>query len=222
MRSLVSLLVIFAIGCSCATTQIVPNESVEPEKDIALKAHGSQISGAITNGQYVNFINQLVEVDASEPFALIVIHSEGGQMDPGYRISKAIEQMSIPTVCLVDVYAYSMAVYILQSCDYRLITTRGSLMVHNPSLPTSEDLSTVELVNNAAFIRIAKNTYFNYVISKTNGKLLKEDVEFRTQDGLEWYFTAEEALGFGLVDGVVKDIDEAEEAATYKYTGKLP
>jgi ATP-dependent protease ClpP protease subunit len=82
------------------------------------------------------------------PAVLFEINSPGGSV-AGFRIAKALEDSEVPVVCVVDGLAASMAFYILQSCDTRLMTGHSLLMAHEPSMfsmnaPTALDLGAVD------------------------------------------------------------------------------
>lgn len=64
---------------------------------------------------------------------LIVFNSPGGDVDEGQRIARDFEQSEVPVFCVVDGEAASMGFYVLQSCRGRFMTTRSTLMAHEPS-----------------------------------------------------------------------------------------
>lgn len=146
-----ALSVLVSFGCSTgchkgATVPTVPADSTKiPKVETISKL---PLVGVGRGKSPVYIIRLTGEVDEDTAKATIVslaalremhaeavvleINSEGGEVEAGFVIAKAIEDSQAPVHCVVDGEALSMAYFILQSCDTRSITPRSKLMAHNP------------------------------------------------------------------------------------------
>lgn len=145
-------------------------------------------------------------------YIILEINSPGGYVDAGFKLAREIETSPIPVVCVVDGEAMSMAFYILQSCDTRIMTARSQLMLHrpksNPGLIDEDDaLATYDQLHHeseAALQHYA--THMHMPIDYIRKQILRRD----------WYLSPSEALGVGAVDRVVPSVEAAEKLLSGK------
>lgn len=149
--------------------------------------------------------------DANEPLfgskadsILLVIDSPGGSVPDGIRISRAIEESKVPVVCVVDVEAASMAAYILESCQVRLITKRSSIMIHEPAM--SGEISGQQTVwkNIAEWLRVMTKGMAEHIASRMT--VTPASIIERIRGGAMWFLDWEDALKFGAVDGTASSV----------------
>lgn len=162
-------------------------------------AHVS-IAGPIDSDLADQFEQTVAKLNHAEVI-VVEINSRGGEMEAGFRISKAIERSPVHVVCVVDGVAMSMANYILQSCDERLMTKRSVLMLHLPAVQAEgqeDDLSDavagLHAAGEAACQHLARR------MTLTPEELLTK-IEHRS-----WYLNAPEALQVKAVDLIVSDV----------------
>jgi ATP-dependent protease ClpP protease subunit len=131
---------------------------------------------------------------------LLVIDSMGGGVEAGELISQALEETKIPVHCLVDTSAMSMAMYVLQSCDTRMMTKRARLMVHEPYMMFSGQtrINTTTLNNWNSDLVSVINNYLTQVTSRSN--MTVEQVMEKISNGRNWYMTWKEAQDCGFID----------------------
>lgn len=133
---------------------------------------------------------------------LLELNSEGGEMPAGFRITKAIERINVPVVCLIDGTAQSMAYYILQSCDVRLMTKRSYLMIHQATLDAGVPNSgTSDDWENVARDLVAVNKgMMEHIARRMN--MTPEALRAKIPGTVTWCLNWEEAMKVGAVDGI--------------------
>lgn len=168
------------------------------------------VTGSISDVGALVFQNALTEIMKKKPEILVVeLHTGGGSVDAGFDMTKAIEALTIPTVCLVDGDALSEGIYILQACDVRLMTARSTLMVHEPYIEMRVDTPHL----GAAVKRQQALTYVwtQHVARrwKITSKHMREIITIG-----DWYINSEEAMNLSAVDGVVSTVQEVKDSLT--------
>lgn len=133
----------------------------------------------------------------------IIINSDGGELDGGFAISQMIERYPAKVTCIIDVRAQSMASAILQSCDVRVMTSRGMLMMHQAHL-TCEDCEEHRLLTAAQDIRTI--THQLAVQSCQKAKVKPAEWLEKTANGHQWMLTPDEALKLGFIDSVIPKV----------------
>lgn len=96
------------------------------------------------------------------------IDSPGGSVFAGFAIIKALEAHEGKVTCKVDFLAASMAAAILQSCDERIVSKRGMVMIHAPSTTVqgkpgeiAERAKMLKTLSIALFAQYARKTEFD-------------------------------------------------------------
>ena len=137
---------------------------------------------------------------------VVVLNSHGGDTDAGIVMAHAVEDTGVPVVCVIDGYAESMASYVLQSCDVRLMTRRSFLMIHearrlqvdNAYIHDMEDvLSELKTLNAAMAAQYCRRMH-----------LTPAQLAAKIKDGHRWYLNADEAVRVGAVDGIAKSVQD--------------
>ncbi|MCE5317568.1 MAG: ATP-dependent Clp protease proteolytic subunit [Parachlamydia sp.] len=143
--------------------------------------------------------------DPGKPI-LFVINSPGGAVDSGFAIWDQVKMISSPVTTLVTGLAASMG-SILSLCaapKRRFATPHARIMIHQPRLSGAIQGQATDLEIQAR------------EIIKTRKLLIKIYVEATGKDAdtidnaidRDMWMSAEEALNFGLLDGIVKSYDE--------------
>lgn len=129
------------------------------------------------------------------------IQSPGGSVYEGLAIYNSIKAHKGKTVGVIDGLAASIASYILMACDTIQMPENASLMIHNPSIGAwgGED----EIQSALIQLKNAKQTTAE-AYSERSGKSLDEVLEAMDK---ETWFTAQQALEFGLVDEVIDAVN---------------
>lgn len=157
--------------------------------------------GEITPKGVAAFTEFLKEANAiNAEMAFIEINSEGGGFDAGVFMAREIEMSHVPVTCVVDGEADSMASYVLQSCDMRVITKRSSLMVHNPSFTANNaiNLNITVLTNLLNDLKVSSERYMHQLVS--HSRVTEKQYRSKTVGSSNWYLNWQDALKLGLVD----------------------
>jgi ATP-dependent Clp protease protease subunit len=161
------------------------------------------LSNVIDNESADDLIRKLWYLEIQDPGKpiLLVINSPGGSVDAGFAIWDQVLSISSPVTTLITGLAASMGsiVSLCAGPKRRFATPHSRIMIHQPRLSgaiqgqaTDLDIQAKEMIKTRALlIKI-------YV--EATGKSFTE-IE-RAIDRDTW-MTAEEAMAFGLLDGIV-------------------
>lgn len=123
----------------------------------------------------------------------VLINSEGGSVLHGMTTYSTIQNSKIPTECVIEGMAASMASIIWAAGNKSLMRDYSILMIHNPFLPSNEESSASDLV--LAFTKQIKTIYRkrfglaeSHVEGIMNGEIGKDgtffDAENATRSGI--------------------------------------
>jgi ATP-dependent protease ClpP protease subunit len=183
---------------------------------------GYRINGSITDDAAEKLEAFMSAAVAAEPDAIMLeLDTPGGSLSAGHEMSRMIEHAPVTVACVVDGEAYSMGMYILQSCDVRVMTKRSSLMTHQVSfmVRAGARLTQKELDDLKVQMTISTRGYIEWVAHRM--RVSVADVLARVNNGGQWFMNWEEALKVGAVDLVISDPPEAY-FQTLKHGGARP
>lgn len=132
----------------------------------------------------------------------------GGSVPAGQEFARAIERVPVPVHCVADGQVMSMGFYVLQACDYRYMTRRSTLMVHEPHFGGEVPGHQLDLKNNADYLRKTGDA-----MAQHEGRRLRVGVDglkARIEHGQDWFMDADEALSQGAVDEVVGTVERLQ------------
>ena len=166
-----------------------------------------------------NFMEAAVEAKAD--FIMIELNTLGGSARSAHEISRLIEHAPARVVCVVDGDAVSAGMYILSSCDTRVMTKRSNLMIHQVSLMNPEESHVTATVarNQLEMMRVSTRAYLEWVIKRFKGVTFEQALA-RTDHDTEWWMDWQEALKFGAIDKVIDGPPEHLLSQLMK-TGKI-
>lgn len=161
------------------------------------------INDAIDNESANEIIKQLwyLELTAPGKPILLVINSPGGSVDSGFAIWDQIKMITSPVTTLITGLAASMG-SILSLCaapKCRFATANARIMIHQPSIGGYIQGQATDLEIQAREILKTRDALIELYV-KATGK--SAEVIGRAIDRDTW-MNAEEALAFGLLDGIV-------------------
>lgn len=130
----------------------------------------------------------------------VLINSEGGSVLHGMTTYSTIQNSKIPTECIIEGMAASMASIIWAAGTKSLMRDYSILMIHNPFLPSNEDARSSDLVQ--AFVKQIKTIY------RKRFGLTEEHVEGIMDGGIGkdgTFFDSDSAIKAGIipVDNVI-------------------
>lgn len=198
----------FFVSC----VHVSPRASIEdlpPRREGAQSSNIIEFRSPVDDDSVTEFTTKLTDhILAGDTKIIVEINTPGGSVGHGFDMGHAIERAPVPVVCVVDGMAASMGLYILQSCDVRIMTTRSLLMGHAPSAGTrgqSEELS--KLAHILRQLSIAMANHITRKTVMTAGEYLG-----KIANGQELWLTSTEALDLRFVDFTVGDVQEVTES----------
>lgn len=161
-----------------------------------------------------SFIKNLHVLDNNNNKNILAhMHTTGGYWTDGMAIFNAIQYCRSPVTILVYAQAFSMSGVILQAADKRVLTPDCEFMVHYGNITVEENQLAAKskidmnekyskrMLQLFAERAILTSEFFkerNYSLSKTMSYF-----DRKIKDKGDWYLTVEEAVYYGLADGVL-------------------
>ena len=176
-----------------------------PIADVMLQRREIWLTGEITSELADAVIAQILHLDAEAPGEEITLYidSPGGSVTAGLAIYDVMQAVSskIRTVCIGT--AASMAAVLFAAGDRREILQHGEVMIHDPLVSggISGSALTVQEKSNRL---MDKRKVLSGILAEHTGKDIKQIHKVTAKDT---YFSAEEAVEFGLADAVIKKIE---------------
>ena len=160
------------------------------------------ISDGVDSDSAKEIIKALWYLDLKEPGKpiLMVINSPGGSVDAGFAIWDQVKMISSPITTLVTGLAASFG-SVLSLCaskGQRYCTPHSRIMIHQPRTGGVMQGQATDLEIHAREILRTRDTLISIYMEATGKDF--ETLE-RTMDRDKW-MTAEEAMEFGLIDGI--------------------
>nr|MBP3259020.1 ATP-dependent Clp protease proteolytic subunit [Bacilli bacterium] len=159
------------------------------------------LSGEIDDTLANNVVAMLLYLDSlNHDDISIYINSPGGVITSGMAIYDTMNfiKSDVSTICIG--MAASMAAVLLSSGTKgkRYILPNGEVMIHQPLGGAEGQATDINIVANHI---LKLKDKLNHILSNNTGKDIK-DIELDTER--DHYLSAEEALGYGLVDKILK------------------
>lgn len=179
-------------------------ETAQDQIDKALlKARRIFLSEAVSNESATTIIRQLWYLNTVAPGEAItlVINSPGGSIDAGFAIWDQIKMISSPVTTLVTGLAASMASVLMLAATpgRRLATPNARVMIHQPAIHGDTIGAATDLEIQAREILRTRDRLSELYVAATRRPI----AEIRAAIDRDKWFTAEEALAFGLLDRIV-------------------
>ena len=166
------------------------------------------LSDAVDNESANALIKRLWFLELSNPGKpiLLVINSPGGSVDSGFAIWDQVKMITSPITTLVTGLAASMG-SVLSLCaapKRRFATKNARIMIHQPMIAGVIKGQATDLEIQAKEMLKTRNQLVELYVAATGKD--SETIE-RAIDRDTW-MTAQEALEFGLLDGIVNSFKE--------------
>ena len=177
-------------------------------ENLLLKKRRIFFSDAVTDKTTKEVIRKLWYLEFLDPGKpiLLVINSPGGSVDSGFAIWDQIQMITSPVTTLVTGLAASMGsvLSLAAAPKRRFATPSARIMIHQPLISGVIQGQATDLEIQAKEI-IKTRSQIVDLYAKATGKDPK--IIEKTIDRDTW-MTAEEAIDFGLLDGIVKSYKE--------------
>lgn len=176
-----------------------------PIADMMFQRREVWLTGEITSEVADAVIAQILHLDAEDPDAEITMYidSPGGSVTAGLSIYDVMQAVSadIHTVCVGT--AASMAAVLFAAGDRREILRHGEVMIHDPLVSGGISGSALAVQDKSDRL-MAKRKVLCGILAQHTGKTLKQIYKVTAKDT---YFSAEEAVAFGLADSIVEKME---------------
>ena len=183
-------------GCNSITTLTTATKLGE---DRIISIEGT-IDDAVANA----FLEQMLVLNREDTEAPIIvrINSGGGSVEQGLMMYDVIQGSPAPVQLICTGAAYSMAAILLASGNPkhgRYVLPNSKLMIHEPLIQggVGGKTSSIKSISDSMLETRKK---LNGILAKHTGHTIEEIDEATSYDH---YFTAEEAVDYGLCDKVV-------------------
>ncbi len=162
------------------------------------------IEGAIDDAVANAFLEQMLILNREDTDAPIIvrINSGGGSVEQGLMMYDVIQASPAPVKLICTGSAYSMAAILLASGNPkhgRYVLPNSKLMIHEPLIQggVGGKTSSIKSISDSMLETRKK---LNGILAKHTGHTIEEIDEATSYDH---YFTADEAVAYGLCDKVV-------------------
>jgi ATP-dependent Clp protease, protease subunit len=146
------------------------------------------------------FITDVKEAATKGGEVYIVITSGGGSMGSGLDMISTIGLLNVPTICIIEKYAYSMAAIFSSFCTHTFMHRFSEMMFHQASLAMDGEGPKFKSRTDHILEMID-------MVMRLTAKQLKVPYPvFYRRIGDEWWFSAEKASRFGIIDGIVDNL----------------
>ena len=173
-------------------------------RDEMLRHREIECVGEIDAELVYSISRQLRYLAQEDPEAEITmyINSPGGDVVSGLALYDVMKGISCPirTVCLGR--AASMGAVLFACGDTRDILPHGSVMIHDPLIAGGLGGSALRIREISDDLMRVRETV-GAILAASTGKTIEEIYEKTARDS---FFTAEEAVAFGLADKIIKSL----------------
>jgi len=183
--------------------EIDPVVFTEVERLILRKQRKVIICGEVDSGTVHEFVTDMaILVSESKDDITIIISSNGGSAEYGNGCIRAIreaQRQGIKVIGQVYGQAMSMAFFILQACDERVMGELDAIMAHGLTVTSAGDMRNRE--SEDKLLKFFQNEYSKLVASRCK----KYNVAWWRKllaDNTTRFFSSSESLALGLVDRV--------------------
>lgn len=177
-----------------------------PIEDELLRKRMVFLTDGVNNSSCAELIIKLMYLDSVDPGSEITlyINSPGGNVQDGLAVYDLMKLIKAPirTVCLGT--CASMGAIIFLGGDTREIMAHGKIMIHDPAFGGGHDIGGMkshEIQIQLDDLNRCRESLAR-IISERTGKTLKEVYKVTATDT---FFTADEALKFGLVHNIISE-----------------
>lgn len=175
-----------------------------PQDFLFTNKRSIEVVGEINRESVYSIILQLRYLQQADPEKEITmyINSPGGSVSDGLALYDVMQAISckIRTVCVG--MAASMGALLFAAGDKRDMLPHGEIMIHDPLIQNISSSSALSLqIESQRLMKIRQTTA--EILAKHTGHTIDEIYEKTKTDT---YFTAEEAVAFGIADRIINEI----------------
>lgn len=175
-----------------------------PIQDLLFQRRSVELVGEITSDSVHSLTLQLRYLQQEDPNAEITIYinSPGGEVTSGLALYDIMKSLSCPIRAVCMGTAASMAALLFAAAGQRDMLSHSRLMIHDPLIPGGVGGSALKLDSIARDLMRTREIMANILASHSGHSL----EEVYTKTAADTYFSAEEAIAWGLADGIIDRI----------------
>jgi ATP-dependent protease ClpP protease subunit len=174
---------------------------------------------AVTDKSAKDIARRIEQANAADvDFIVLEMNTPGGSVSAGQELARQIEMSPAPVICVTDGQASSMGFYLLQSCDYRMMTKRSLLMVHEPSLSGDFGGQQKDWKNMYGDLHALSEAMLYHEAHRL--KISRAELAQHIANGQSWFMNIDEAIKIGAVDGVTDSVEAV--LRSYRHNGQPP
>lgn len=170
-------------------------------QDEMLSRREIECIGEINPESVHSLISQIRYLNAQDQESEITlfINSTGGEVTSGLALYDVMTAVKCPihTICIGN--AASMAAILFAAGKTREMLPHAQLMIHDPLITGNLNGSALQIQSISEKLLKSRET-IGSILARHTGKSIEEIYEKTKKDS---YFSAEEAVEFGLADGIV-------------------
>lgn len=159
------------------------------------------MNGPIDEQQSFQLVSALLYLDSLDCTEItLLIHSAGGSVQEGLTIYDTIRTLKSPVKTVAVGYVASMASVILSAGTpgRRFALPSSTIMIHEPLVSEISYTNVSQVIELGESLKQTKEQ-INSILAQTT----KKDIQIINNDTRQnKYFTAEEAIQYGLIDGL--------------------
>lgn len=175
---------------------------VNKDRSVSILLYGDIGENAGVSSEMI--VARLMELSQTYPHIDVRINSNGGDVFSGFAIYNALKSSSTDITIHVDGLAASIAGAIALCGKPVYMSRNARLMLHGVSVGMYGNKQEFERV--LVQIHSLEGSLANMLSSRL--KMSEEEIKSRFFDGADHWFTAEEALQQGLIDGISEPWEE--------------
>ena len=188
----------------CVVRETAEGLTRVPIQDLLLQRRSIELVGEVNSASVSSLALQLRYLQLEDPNAEIIvnINSPGGEVSSGLALYDMMNGLSCPikTVCMGT--AASMAALLFVAGSQREMLPHSRLMIHDPLIPGGVGGSALRLDSIAKDLMRTRAITAEIIASHSGHSI--EEVYAKT--ATDSYFSAEEAVAWGLADRIVDKI----------------
>lgn len=140
-----------------------------------------------------------VPVEEREPIK-VYINTPGGELNTTFTIIDSIMMSKTPVYTISVGASYSGGFFIALAGDKRFGYPHSSYLLHEGAVNLESDAH--KIFQQSDFYRLQLKRLKDFVLNRT--KITREEYKEHQKD--DWWFSAEQALKYGIIDEITKEI----------------
>ena len=166
------------------------------------------LNGSIGSEECAGIITSLLYLEKTDPDSpvTLIINSPGGEVRSGLAVYDVLSLMKSPVITVCMGQAASMGSIIFLAGDKRIMLPHSELMIHDPSYGSfnADHMKPHEIQERVDSLRKTGDELVRILVNRTGN----DEEIIRQKMKEDSFFSADEALGFGLATKIAGSLKE--------------